>query len=294
LELKNISKIVTKIFEVQDENGCWQFPHSRGKYPQYDHYMPKYRSTLWTLILLAEIKHSIKEERVSKAVKTLVGHFYNKKKKVFSLGYDHFPIPCLNGNMLYIYFYFGNEYNEIIDNVIEFFNKYQRFDDGDFRTPKQYPYFSNRSCYGRHTCFWGVIKLLKGLSFIPKEERTASADSLIKKCVDFILLHKVCFRSRRENSLLHPAIDMLTFPGMYSSDFLEILWLLKREGVCDSNISSAIELLKSKMMPGMRWKLERPVHNMITSVGKKDSENEFITERAKEVLDFYNKILYLH
>jgi hypothetical protein len=288
---KNTQKIVTKIFEVQDENGCWRFPHSYGNYPQYDHYMPKYRSTLWTLILLAEIKHNCKEERVNKAIKTLVSHFYNKKEKVFCLGYNHFPIPCLNGNMLYIYFYFGNRYNELTDNVIEFFNKYQRFDDGDFRTPKEYPYFSNRSCYGRHTCFWGVVKLLKGLSFIPKADRTASADSLIKKCVDFILLHKVCFRSHRDNSLLHPAIGMLTFPSMYSSDFLEILWLLKREGIHDSGIGSAIELLKSKMLPGMKWKLERPVHYLIASVGAKDGINEFITERAKEVLDFYNKIL---
>jgi hypothetical protein len=75
---------------------------------------------------------------------------------------------------------------------------------------------------------------------------------------------------------------------MYNSDFLEILWLMKREKVKDNNIMNAVNLLKSKMQPGMKWNLEHPVHNLITSVGVKDKENEFITERAKEVLDYYD------
>ncbi len=285
---KNDQKIASKIFELQGDNGCWNFITDKVKqYPQYTHYLPKYKTTLWTLILLAEIKHDRDEKRVKKPVETLFNHFYNKKEKVFCLGYNHFPIPCLNGNMLYIYFYFGNKYNERTDHIINFFNRYQRFDDGGFSTPGDYPYFSNKSCYGKHTCYWGITKLLKGLSFIPEENRTRNADTLIRNCIDYILLHKVCFSSRNDKKLLHPAISRLTFPNMYHSDFLEILWLLKRENVKNDNSRMAVELLKSKMQPGMKWKLEQPVHNLITSAGVKDGVNEFITERAREVIDFY-------
>jgi len=287
---KNIDKIVTKIFELQGENGCWNYTSPKSKiYPQYEHYMPKYKTTLWALILLADIKHNENEQRIKKPVKTIFDHFYNKNEKIFCLAYDHFPIPCLNGNMMYIYFYFGNKYDEKIDYIINFFNKYQRFDDGNFSTPKDYPYFSNRSCYGKHTCYWGIVKLLKGLSFIPDKYRTENTDILINKCIDFILLHKVCFSSHNEKRFLHQVIDKLTFPNMYNSDFLEILWLLKREKVKDSNLKKAIELLKSRMQPGMKWKLERPVHNLITSIGAKDKINTYVTERAREVLNYYDK-----
>lgn len=286
---KNIDKIVTKIFELQGENGCWNLTSPKSKhYPQYEHYIPKYKTTLWTLILLADIKYKRDEQRINKPVETIFNHFFNKSEKIFCLKRSHFPIPCLNGNMLYIYFYFGNKYDERIDYIINFFNKYQRFDDGGYSTPKFHPYFSNKSCYGKHTCYWGIVKLLKGLSFVPEKYKSKSADILIKKCIDFVLLHKVCFSSHNENKLLNRIIDKITFPNMYNSDFLEILWLLKREKIKDQRIAKAIELLKSKMQPGMKWKLERPVNNLITSVGTKDRINEFVTDRAREVLNFYH------
>ncbi len=81
-------------------------------------------------------------------------------------------------------------------------------------------------------------------------------------------------------------IDKLTFPNMYKSDFLEILWLLKRENVRSENLSSAIDLLKSKRSSSGNWNLEKKVSNMITSIGDINRSNQFVTKRAKEVVDF--------
>lgn len=286
---KSADKIVTKIFDLQGDNGCWNFvDHRVKKYPEFEHYTPKYKTTLWTLILLADIKHKRNEQRIKRPLKTISEHFYDKKERIFCLKRSHFPIPCLNGNMLYIHFYFGNKPNVKTENIIEFFNKYQRFDDGGYSTPRGYPYFANKSCYGNHTCFWGIVKLFKGLSFIPEQYRTESTDTLMKKCIDFILLHKVYFSSHNENKFLYPAMEKLTFPNMYHSDFLEILWLLKREKVKDPVLARAIDLLKSKMQSGKKWKLEKPVNNLITSIGSRDRINEFVTERAIEVLNYYD------
>jgi len=47
-----------------------------------------------------------------------------------------------------------------------------------------------------------------------------------------------------------------------------------------------LELLRSKMIDGGFWKLEKPM-NTIVSIGQKDCANAFITERATEVLDYY-------
>ena len=72
------------------------------------------------------------------------------------------------------------------------------------------------------------------------------------------------------------------------SDFLEILWLLKRENVKSDNFRLAIDLLKSKQLSCGNWNLERKVNNMTTSIGEIHQPNQFVTRRAKEVLDFYN------
>ena len=91
-----------------------------------------YSSTLWTLVLLADSKVDPGDIRFQKPLATIADHFFDSEQ-------------------------YGK-----INGVVEFFNLYQRFDDGDFKTPSKYPYFSNRSCYGKHTCYWGITKLLKG------------------------------------------------------------------------------------------------------------------------------------
>lgn len=284
-----IEKTMTlKILELQDENGCWNVLKEGDKYfPQYNYYAPNYKSTLWTLILLADIKADPKDKRFLKPLKIITEHFLDKQIGIFSIGKSHFPIPCLNGNMIYLLSYFQSGEEEIINRVVDFFAQYQRFDDGDFVTPSSFPYCSNRSCYGKHTCYWGVVKLLKGLSFIPADKRSENAKDLINKCVDFILLHEVCYSSHNKTNFIHTIIKQLAFPNMYESDFLEILWLLKREQVKSENMQKALNLLESKMDPGSNWKIERKIKDLIIPIGKKNYGNDLVTNRAREVMEFY-------
>jgi hypothetical protein len=133
-----------------------------------------------------------------------------------------------------------------------------------------------------------VTKLLKGVSFIPKNRRSKEAHLLIENCIDYVLRHEVCFGSHNRDKILHRDIGRLTFPNFYKSDFLEILWLLASEEVHDRRISRALALLRSKMRDGGFWELEKSA-NIIVSIGHKDCTNAFITERAAEVLDYYGR-----
>lgn len=285
-------KITSKILELQDDRGCWNVLAEGDRYfPDFNYYVPKYKSTLWTLILLADIKADTENDRFLKPLEIITEHFFDKHTGVFSLGKSHFPIPCLNGNMIYLHSYFQSGKEEVIDKVVDFFTRYQRFDDGDFVTPSSFPYCSNRSCYGKHTCYWGVIKLLKGLSFIPADKRSVKAQNLINKCTDFILLHEVCFSSHNKPEFIHTNIKRLTFPNMYQGDFLEILWLLKREQVKSSYIQRALNLLKNKMGSDSTWKMERQIKDLIIPIGKKNYGNELITNRAREIMEYYKNEL---
>lgn len=288
---KDIEKSITsKIIELQDENGCWNVLREGDKYfPALNYYAPNYKSTLWTLVLLADIQADVANINFLKPFSAISNHFWDKDSGIYSIGKSHFPIPCLNGNMLYLHSYFHFEKENIIDSIIDFFSKYQRFDDGVFKTPSAFPYCSNRSCYGKHTCYWGVIKLLKGLSFIPINKRSENAKNLINKCIDFILLHEVCFSSHNHSNFIHPHIKHLSFPNMYQGDYLEILWLLKREQVRSIQMDRALNLLKSKMKTDLTWDIERPIKNLIFPIGNKNFGNELITKRAREVIDYYQK-----
>ena len=286
LEIEELrGRIVDAVLSKQDENYRWGYDaRAARQQPLYVDYSPTYRSTLWTLVLLADIQAPPELPQARPALDLVEGRFYDPEHGIFRLqGMSHFPIPCLNGNMIYVQHYFGRVDAVRLERTLEFFDQHQRFDDGDFLTPREFPYFGNKSCYGKHTCFWGVTKLLKGISFIPRSQRSARAQQLIERCIAFVLEHEVCFGSRHTERLLHRDIGLLTFPNFYKSDFLEILWLLRREGVQDRRIARAMDLLRSRMQEGGTWRLEKS-QNSIVSIGQKGCANAFITERAKEVL----------
>ena len=285
-EISDIRKrIIEKILDRQDDSFRWGWnaKQTRAR-PQYLYYSPNYTSTLWTLLLLADIQAPAGLAQVKPSLRLVSERFYAPEHGIFMLPNEsHFPIPCLNGNMIYLHQYFQTSQSDMLANTIRFFAAYQRFDDGDFKTPLSYPYCSNKSCYGKHSCYWGVVKLFKGISFIPKTHRSPEAQQLIENCIDFVLRHEVCFSSRHPDRFLHRDIDKLTFPNFYKSDFLEILWLLTREGVHDRRMSRALDLLRSKMKPGGTWELEKSM-NTVVSMGQKGCANVFVSARAAAVL----------
>ena len=283
-----IEKLADQIAALRDSNGCWNVLDPSDKnYPQLNYYVPNYRSTLWTLILLAEMRVDPRDPRFHQALTTITSHFYDQKMGIFSVGKSHFPIPCLNGNMLYLLSYFGSEETSKIVSVIDFFSQYHRFDDGDFKTPRHFPDFSNKSCYGRHTCYWGVVKLLKGLAHLPWDLRNSKAEELIQRSIEFILLHKVCFGSHNEDTYLCKGIQHLTFPSLYHSDFLEILWVLAKAKAGSKGTEQAIALLKSKMSGEGQWAIEKRVDGLLIPLGKTNIEHLCLTARAREVLAYF-------
>lgn len=278
-------RAIEKVFARQGPDGQWTDGKRR---PGFEVYLPKYKATLWALVTLADLKCPPDDERAGRALQAVFDLNFRPAAGVFgwseSAYGSHEPSPCFNGNIIYVAAYFGRALAPEIESTLQTFARFQRFDDGDFRTPLEFPYSGDRdACYSSHTCYWGVCRLLKGISFIPRPSRTRYTQRLLERCVDFVLLHRVCFSSHRPEDIIGKWIDRLTFPNMYSSDYLELLWLLKREGVRDPRIGPALQLLESARNPDGTWNLERPVNNLVY-FGGKDRPNAFVTERALEVL----------
>lgn len=93
--------LTARILALQDENDCWNVLHENySYYPEANYYAPNYRSTLWTLVFLADLQCEPGDPRLVKPLKTISDHFLEAGANIYSIGRSHFPIPCLNGNML--------------------------------------------------------------------------------------------------------------------------------------------------------------------------------------------------
>ncbi|MBK7009731.1 MAG: hypothetical protein IPH36_14435 [Saprospiraceae bacterium] len=176
--MDNRAELIEKIFSAQDKNGFWKTltPNDRY-YPDYQHYVPNFKASLWTLILLADLQADKNEVRVRKSLTEIKDQFYDADQGIFTLKEDHFPIPCLNGNIIYLDAYFNEKPDPRCIQALEFFAQYQRFDDGCYEEPKN-KFCANTSCYGTHSCYWGIVKLLKGISFVPKTFRSQNVQVL--------------------------------------------------------------------------------------------------------------------
>ena len=101
-------KTVSDILSKQDGSFRWGYSENQARErPEYLYYSPNFKSTLWTLVFLAELKAPLDLPQINAAIQLIADHFYDPESGIYRLpNMSHFPIPCLNGNMLYLQYYF--------------------------------------------------------------------------------------------------------------------------------------------------------------------------------------------
>ena len=131
----------------------------------------------------------------------------------------------------------------------------------------------------------GVVKSLKALSVIPKDQRTIEIDKKITELSEFLLLHHIYKKSHDLNAVAKPGWLRLGFPLMYQTDILEILEILTDLGVKDHRMNDAFEMVKKKQDKDGKWILENTFNGrMITKIEVKGKPSKWITLRAANVL----------
>ncbi len=247
-------------------------------------YLPKYKGTIWQLLLFAELGSDGGDPKIRKTCEYVLKTGYNDTG-LFTIQGDDILAPCFHGNMTYSLLKLGYINDSRLEKALQILFDYQRFDDGDFKTPKEWPYKGSRDrCSGNHSCYAGCSKGLKALTAYPKEKWNKKVKDYIKRGSEYFLIHHVYRSSHNPKNLLRKGIDEITFPNFIYSDFLEILDILLELGVKDSRMGEAVELLKSKQLENGRWKLDRDVSNMFIRIEKKGKESKWATYRALNAL----------
>ncbi|HJW74918.1 MAG TPA: nitrogen fixation protein NifH, partial [Thermoleophilia bacterium] len=220
---------VPRILAAQGDDGHWE---GRDRF-----YTAKYRGTVWSLIILAELGTDGGDQRMRRGCEAILRDAQERESGGFAShacreggGRRSEVIPCLTGNMVWSLIRLGMFDDPRVQAGVDWLTTYMRCDDGDGEAPTGWPYDRWEMCWGRHTCHMGVVKALKALAEIPPERRSPAVRRTLDEGIEFMLRHHVHKRSHEPAKTSKPGWRRLSFPLMYQTDVLEILGILTKLG----------------------------------------------------------------
>ncbi len=284
---------VAAILEQQDAQGYWVQPGPG--------YSPKYRSTVWQVILLAQLGTDIREERVRKACDYLLAHSIGKFGGFSMTATPSGAIHCLQGNLGAALLTLGMPADDRLFNALEWMacsvtgDPYR--DSEGLSAPIRF-YRSGVSGPGFHCsandhqpCAWGAVKVALALAKIPAGQRTPAMQKAAQMCVDFLLSANPAGADYPHPTAPKPSTSWFKFgfPVFYITDILQILEALLGLGLAgDARLLPVIELLKNKQDAQGRWIMEYSYNGKTwVDIEEKKQPSKWVALRALRVLKQY-------
>jgi hypothetical protein len=282
---------IAHILSKMNEEGYWQRPGTG--------YGPKYKSTVWALILLGQLGASVKEDkRIKQACRYYLDHALNPGGQISAMT-NNSPsgtIDCLQGNMLWSLMELG--YNDPrMDTAFEWM---ARTVTGEGVAPlkeKHAPlrYFAGKcgptfACGANNklSCAWGGVKVLLALRRLPREERSELIERAIRHGVDFFFSVDPSSARYPNGWAAKPSGNWwkFGFPVFYITDILQVAEALTGLGYGkDPRLANTLELIRSKQDEEGRWLLEYNYDGKTwLRFGKMKEPNPWVTLRALRVL----------
>jgi hypothetical protein len=295
LEVQQAKREIMQHGIVPDILRKQQEPMYLKTYPKF--YTDKYKGLVWQLIVLAEMGAKTNSQIIEQC-EYLLNNSQETEDGGFAMniaakkggGRITEVIPCLTGNMVWSLIHFGYLDDPRLQKAIHWITRFMRLNDGVENNPQIPPYDRYEICWGKHTCFMGVVKALKGLSAIPQEKRTNEVNDTINRIVEFLLIHHIFKRSHDLSKTSKPGWLKFSFPLMYQTDVLEILDILTELGINDRRMDEAIGIIIAKQDDMGRWKTENTSNTdrLLIPLEQKGEQSKWITFRAIRVLKRYN------
>lgn len=279
---------IVEILAAMQPEGYWEKPG-----PGYG---PKYRSTVWALILLAQLGASAQEdERIATGCRYLLDHAWHPQGQLSGGEPPSYTIDCLQGNLCWTLAELG-----CTDPRLEkSFEWMARTITGEGLAPKgtkgaEMRYYAYKCGPGFQCgannglpCGWGAAKIMLAFSRLPLERRTPLIKRAIQQGVDFLFsVDPLTADYPREGKKPNRAWWQFGFPVFYVTDLLQVAEALVNLGyAADPRLAGLFEFICSKQDELGRWKLEY-VYGSKTwgNFGRKGQPNKWVTLRALRVL----------
>jgi hypothetical protein len=272
---------VPEILAAQNPAGFWVKPGAG--------YSPKYRSTVWQIIFLAELGADPSDEQVQRGCEYLLNH-----SPASSGGFSVYnpPVPrgtlhCLNGNLIFALIRLGWVEDPRLQTALDW---QARAITGEGQieyhiSGTEGPGFACGDNEGQ-PCGWGASKALRALLELSTGQQTPLIERGIQTGKEFLLSRDPSQADYPFSGRVSSHWFKLGFPLSYWSDVLETVSVLLDAGCKgDPRLENALQIILSKQDNQGRWKLENSLNNkMWTTIEKKGKQSKWITLRVLSVL----------
>ena len=260
-------------------------------------YLPKYRSTVWALIMLAQLGASAeKDKRIALACSYLLDHALAAGGQISISGAPSATADCLQGNMCWALTVLGYD-----DPRLKIAYEWMaRAVTGEGLAPNTEPkaplrYYASQcgptfACGSNNKlpCAWGGAKVMLAFSVLSKQRRTPLIESAIQHGVDFLFSIDPAEATYPSGFAEKPSGNWwkFGFPVFYVTDILQIVEALVGLGYgSDSRLENALTLIREKQDEDGRWPLEYSYSGKTwIEFGSKKTANKWVTLRSLRVL----------
>ena len=256
---------VPTILSGQTKAGNW--------HPERSYYTPKYISTHWSMLLLAELNADGCDERLAQGVEYMLTATRDELVKALD-NYQH-GLSCFWGNLLRYALHCGYYDDPRVESIIHYLEHDALVKGWSCRHNNELP------------CAWGAARSLWGLAILPSELRSIKTKSTIDRGLDFLLSnHRLVEANYPTSGRVHTLWSRMNFPLFYQADILFVLRVVAELGaLTHQGAQPAIEWLISRRNLNRRWRGSNP-YRQRTWKGLADVEetNRWVSLNAARIL----------
>lgn len=281
---------IAAILSHMDPQGFWEKPGPG--------YLPKYRSSVWSLVLLAQLGASIQEDkRIQQACDYIMTNALTDGGQFTASGAPSGNADCLQGNLCWALPALGYGHPGL-ESAFEWM---ARTVTGEGLAPKSDRHASLRYYAGKCgplfacgsnnnlPCAWGAAKVMLAFANLPPEKHTSLITEAIKQGIAFLFSVDPSEAAYPSGYSSKPSGNWwkFGFPVFYVTDILQIAEALAALGfACDTRLSRTIDLIRTKQDENGCWPLEYDYTGKTwVDFGLKKQPNKWVTLRALKVLN---------
>jgi hypothetical protein len=280
---------IAAILAQMEESGYWSQPGPG--------YLPKYYSTVWSVVTLAQLGASVMEDaRVAKACMYVLDHALTHKGQFSTSVAPSGTADCLQGNLCWALVALGCD----DPRLATAFEWMARSVTGEGIAPAndhkaEIRYYAGKcgplfacGANNRLPCAWGGVKVMLAFSQWPEQRRTALIQRAMQNSAEFLLNGDPAKAGYPNGWTDKPSQNWwkFGFPVFYITDLLQNVESLVASGYGkDPRLAPALGIIQEKMDSQGRWLLEYDYGGkMWVDFGPKKQPNKWVTLRALRVL----------
>jgi hypothetical protein len=260
-------------------------------------YNPKYFSTVWSVIQLAELGGSVREdERIGAASAYLLDRALTPGGQFTISGAPSGTVDCLQGNLCWALTALGCE-DHRLRGAFDWMARTVTGDGLASANEKKAPnrYYAYQCGPGfacgannKLPCAWGAAKVMRAFSMLPAKDRTPAVRKAVERGIQFLFSVDPATAAYPCGSSAKPNRSWwkLGFPVFYITDILQIVEVLAALGYGkDRRLQNALKWIEEKRTAEGVWLLENDYAGKTwVNYGPKHKPNKWVTLRALRAL----------